>query len=88
VRLEAHTINLDALSFDASDDLAHSGVLGARVLDVVVVEDELDVSADGFGGGGGEFEGQGDVLRPDVLVEYVVSVCTVVTASMSADGED
>ena len=88
VRLEAHAVNLNTLSFDAGDDFAHGGILGARVLDVVVVEDELDVGADGFSGGGGEFEGQRDVLRPDVLVEHVVSVCAVVTASMLADGED
>jgi len=88
VRLEAHAIDLNALSLDTGDDFAHGGVLGAGVLDVVVVEDELDVGTDRFGGGGGEFEGQRNVLRPDVLVEHVVSVCAFVTASMLADGED
>ena len=84
MRLEAHAVDLNALGLDAGDNFAHGSVLGAGALDVVVVEDQLDVGTDGLGGGGGELEGKGNVLRANVLIKDVRSVGSIVTASMSA----
>lgn len=56
VGLEADGVNLDALSLNALDYITSGGVLGARRFDVVVVVDELNIGANGFGGGRSELE--------------------------------
>lgn len=71
--LVADTVNLDAVRLHEFDDARGALQLGAEVLEVVVVVEELG----GRVGGGGDAEGDGDVGLADDAQEDVVPVGAV-----------
>lgn len=69
VGLEADAVDVVAVGEDVLDQGDCVGVLGAGVLDAVVVVEELDVEVGGDGGLAGVLEGEGYVSLADVSQE-------------------
>ena len=71
--LKTNAVQRDSIGLELLDQVHHGGVLRTTILEVVVV----DIQLDGRVGGLGCFEGNGNVVLAEGVVEDAGAVCSI-----------